>query len=152
MRSCDACTGTPKNANGQRGCQLKAALAIRYKCQMPQAAFVDRTSPLAVCPPPESHVVSHRAACGARGLATAASSSFGVASVQGHGAMEPAHSALAVPYLLSERALQPLRPDAKLPIGLQLKAVIFAMIGVDAMPPEVRPPVPQNTASGVSLN
>ena len=30
-------------------------------------------------------------------------------------------------------ALWPLRPDAKLPIGLQLKVVIFLMIGVGAM-------------------
>ena len=45
-------------------------------------------------------------------------------------AIEPLHSALVVPHLLSEETLQPSRPDAKLPIGLQLKVVIFLMIGV----------------------
>ena len=48
-------------------------------------------------------------------------------------AIEPLHSMLVVPHLLSEETLQPLCPDAKLPIGLQLKVVIFSMIGVGAM-------------------
>ena len=50
MRTCDAYTGTPENADDQRGCHT-LALAIRHECQMPQAAFFDRNFDLSCVPP-----------------------------------------------------------------------------------------------------
>ena len=70
----------------QRGCQT-LAVAIRHNvshCQMPQSAVFDQTLRLELCAPPESPVVSESAGSGAWGLA---SSCFGVASGQCHGAL-----------------------------------------------------------------